>query len=43
MPATAMCLIWDQLGQVMRQNKLSAAMAARTPTQRQNKKVAGST
>jgi len=43
MPATAICLICDQLGQVIFHTRLSAAIAARTPENRQNKKVAGST
>jgi len=43
MPATAMCLICDQLGHVILHTKLRAAMAAKTPAKRQNKKVAGST
>lgn len=39
----AMCLICDQLGQVILHTRLSAAIAARTPAKRQNRKVAGST
>ncbi len=38
-----MCFICDQLGQVILHTRLRAAIAAKTPAKRQNKKVAGST